>query len=36
MSDTKAHPMAGVDSFTPAMVARMVAERGVVKAKRPS
>ena len=35
MSDTKPHPMAGVDSFTPAMVARMVAERGVVKANAP-
>jgi formate transporter len=35
MSDTKAHPMAGVDSFTPAEVAGMVAERGVVKANAP-
>ena len=35
MSETKRHPMAGVDSFTPAMVARMVAERGVVKANAP-
>ena len=35
MTATNTHPMAGVDSFTPAMVARMVAERGVVKANAP-
>jgi formate/nitrite transporter FocA (FNT family) len=32
MTEAKSHPMSGVDSFTPAEVARTVAERGVAKA----